>query len=65
MTVSSVTVKPIENLKNWYKLTFVSRKDGIGETTTEMLVSGETLRMIRLQINQTLGENGNEPKIFS
>lgn len=59
MTVSSVTIKPVESLKNWYKLIFVSRRDGIGETTVEMLVSEETLRMMRLQINQTIGEPSN------
>lgn len=59
MTVSNVSIKPIENLKNWYKLTFVSRKDGIGESTVELLVSEETLRFIRYEINQTIGENRN------
>jgi len=54
MTVSTVTVMPMENLKNWYKLTFKSRKDGIGETTVEMLVSEETLRMMRLKIDEML-----------
>ncbi len=60
MTVSSVTVKPMENLKNWYKLIFVSRRDGIGETTTEMLVSEETLRMMKLKIDETMKERNHE-----
>jgi len=62
MTVGLTKIEPIIDLKNWYKLTFVSRRDGIGETTVEMLVSEETLRMIRLQINQTIGEPNNVTK---
>ena len=62
MTVGNVTIAPIANLENWYRLTFKSRRDGIGETTVEMLVSEETLRMIRLQINQTIGEQNNVTK---
>lgn len=56
MTVSSVRIERLESLKDWYKLTFVSRKNGIGETSTEMLLSEETLRMMRNQINNTIGE---------
>lgn len=55
MTVSSVTIKRLESLTNWYKLTFVSRKDGIGESSHEMLVSEETLKSFRQQIDKALG----------
>lgn len=66
MTVSNVTIQPIENLIGWYKVTFISWKNSIGETKTEMLFSEETLRMIRLQITQQIGENSNVlPKDFS
>lgn len=56
MTVGNVTIEPIKDLKNWYRLTFTSRRDGIGQTKVEMLVSEETLRMIRLIIDKTLKE---------
>jgi len=56
MTISKFTIKPVESLKNWHKLIFTSRRDGIGETTTEMLVSDESLRMIRNQISVALGD---------
>ena len=66
MTVASVTLEPIKNLKGWYKLVFVSRKNGIGATTIELLFSEETLRMMRLLINQKIGENSHElPENFS
>jgi hypothetical protein len=56
VTVGNVTVKPLKDLKNWFKLTFESQKNGIGATTTEMLASEETLRAIRNQIGKALGE---------
>jgi hypothetical protein len=54
MTVSSVTLEPIPALKNWYKLTFKSRKDGIGESTVEMLISSESLAWLRNEINRAM-----------
>lgn len=66
MTVAKVTIERIEVLTGWYKLTFVSRKNGIGASTIELLISEETLRMIRLLINQNIGEISHElPKDFS
>ena len=59
MTVSSVKIEPIPELNGWYKVTIESRKNGIGSTKFELLVSEETLRMIRLQITQQIGENRN------
>lgn len=56
MTVSTVTIEPIVDLKNWYKLTFVSRRDGIGESKVEMLVSEESLRQISRLVDKTLKE---------
>lgn len=52
MTIAKVTIEPIENLTDWYKVTFTSLKNGIGASTTEMLCSGETLRSLRVAINQ-------------
>lgn len=54
MTVSSVTIKPVESLKNWFKVTLISRKDGIGETSMELLCSEETLRQMRGEIAKVL-----------
>lgn len=54
MTVSSLTIEPIKDLKNWYRLTFTSRKDGIGETKTELLISEEILRKIRKEADKLL-----------
>lgn len=66
MTVSSVKLERIEALTGWYKLTFVSRKNGIGASTIELLISEETLRMIRSLINQNIGDTSHElPENFS
>lgn len=54
MTVATVTIKPHENLENWHIVTFTSRKDPIGQTTVEMLMSEETLRWWRNQIDKSL-----------
>lgn len=54
MTVSNVRVEALKDLKNWYRLIFVSRKDGIGETTTEMLISEEILRQLRREADKLL-----------
>lgn len=56
MTVSHVTIEALKDLTAWYRLTFVSQKNGVGHTKTEFLLSEEALRMIRNQINQAIGE---------
>lgn len=53
MTVSSVSVKRHESL-NWYLVTVVSRKDGIGENRIEFWCTSEVLAGIRSQINQIM-----------
>lgn len=60
MTVSSVSIQPIENLTDWYKVTLVSRKNGIGESTIELLCSDETLRQMRREIDQILPPSNHE-----
>lgn len=54
MTVSSVEIEPHEELRNWYRVTITSRRDGIGDTKIELLCSIETLSMIAYQITQIL-----------
>lgn len=54
MTVSDVTIRPHESLNNWFYVTLISRKNSIGQTTIELLVSEETLRMMRLVADKAL-----------
>lgn len=56
MTISHMTIEELRDLKGWFKLTFKSQKNGVGESSIEMLVSEEALRMIRQQITRALGE---------
>ena len=57
MTVSSVTIEPHKEIKNWFRMTITSRKDGIGDTKIELLVSEETLRWIRKEVDQALNKD--------
>lgn len=54
MTVSQTKIEPHENHENWFVLELVSRKDPIGSSRSENLISEEALRMLRLQIDKAL-----------
>lgn len=54
MTVSSVRIEKIENLKGWFKVTIESRKNAIGETKLELLCSDENLGQMRREIDKHL-----------
>lgn len=62
MTVSSVVIKPDEkNGENgWYRMTITSQKNHIGETTIELLLSEDTLRWIRHEIDKITPAATNE-----
>lgn len=54
MTVSQTKIDPHEKHENWFYLDLISRKDPIGQSSSKNLVSEETLRMLRLQIDKAL-----------
>lgn len=64
MTIANVTIRPHETLNNWFYVTLTSRKNSIGETKIELLVSEETLRMMRLvadkALEQAKGQNSHD-----
>lgn len=60
MTVSSVRIERIENLKDWYKVTIESRKNAIGETKLELLCSDENLRQMRREIDKHLPSTNHD-----
>lgn len=54
MTIANVTIRPHETLNNWFYVTLTSRSNSIGKTTIELLVSEETLRMMRLLADKAI-----------
>lgn len=56
MTINKLDIEELKDLKGWFKLTFKSYKNHVGDTSIEMLVSEEALRMMRHQIGKALGE---------
>jgi len=54
MTVSGTNIAPHDKHENWFVLKLISRKDSIGESRSENLISEEALRMLRLQIDNAL-----------
>jgi hypothetical protein len=63
MTISSFKVEEMRELKNWFKLTFKSEKNGVGDTSIEMLVSAEALRFMMIEIARALGEKPDYSKL--
>lgn len=54
MTVAKVVIRPHQEYENWHIVTFTSRKDPIGQTTVEMLMSEESLRWLKNEIDKSL-----------
>jgi len=55
-----VTIEPLRDLKGWFKVTFKSWRNSIDETTIELLVTDETLKSFRQQIDKAIGEKSND-----
>ena len=55
MTISGFEIEELKDVKGWYKMTFKSQKSNVGASNFEMLVSAETLRFIRNQMNRAMG----------
>lgn len=64
MTVSSVSIQPIENLKGWFKVTIESRKNAIGATKLELLCSDENLRQMQREIEKHLPPTNHDNLAF-
>lgn len=54
MTVDKTEIKPHPNGKDWYLVSFLSWKNSIGQTRTEMLMSSDALRQMRREIAKFL-----------
>lgn len=52
MTVDKTEIKPHPNGVDWYMVSFISWKNSIGQTRTEMLMSSDALRQMRREIDK-------------
>lgn len=61
MVVYSATIIPHEK-KGWYRVTLTSEKAawGMGQTKIELIVDEPTLRILRNDIEKTIGKKSDE-----
>lgn len=52
MTVAKVTIEPHEEHPEWFRMTIESWRNSIGQTKIELLVSKDSLRQMRREIEK-------------